>query len=187
MSGERGDGCAFCDALKRQDGPENLIVLREPDAMLVLNKYPYNSGHCMVVPRRHVTALSELSVEETAATWGLVARVSDVLQGSLGAHGVNVGVNLGGAAGGSIEHLHVHLVPRWVGDTNFLPVIGGAKVLVELLEQTYARFRSALQDSAFGDGALGDGATADSASADSASADSASVDSASVEPGEESE
>ena len=143
VSAPRPDGCPFCDAQKRTDGPENLIVRREAHAFLILNMYPYNNGHCMVVPARHVVELSELSAEESAGLWDLVSRTADLLRNPLKAEGVNVGVNLGRVSGGSIEHLHVHLVPRWQGDTNFMPIIAETKVLVELLRDTHARFTAA--------------------------------------------
>jgi ATP adenylyltransferase len=148
VSAERTeDGCVLCAALAQDcDGPENLIVHRDEHAALILNKYPYNNGHCMVIPHRHVVEPSELSADEARDVWALVARMADVLRGPLRAHGVNVGVNLGSASGGSIRHLHVHLVPRWSGDTNFMPVIGDTKVMVETVEDTYARFRAALAD-----------------------------------------
>jgi ATP adenylyltransferase len=145
VSGPRPDGCAFCEAQKKPDGVENLIVLREPHAFLILNLYPYNNGHCMVVPARHVVEPSDLTPEESAAVWGLVARTADLLRRPLGAEGVNVGVNLGRVSGGSIEHLHVHLVPRWQGDTNFMPIVAETKVLVEYLRDTYARFEKAIR------------------------------------------
>ena len=145
MSAERTADCVFCAALSAaDDGPENLIVLREQHVALILNKYPYNSGHCMVIPHRHVVEPSGMSAEEACGTWDLVARTADLLRGPLKAHGVNIGVNLGSASGGSIRHLHVHIVPRWEGDTNFMPVVGETKVMVELLTDTYARFREAL-------------------------------------------
>ena len=144
MSGDRPDDCAFCTALAKDDGPENLIVHRDEHAALLLNKFPYNNGHCLVIPRRHLVEPSEMTGEESAAVWALVARTADLLRDDLRAQGVNVGLNLGSAAGGSIRHLHVHLVPRWSGDTNFMPVIGETKVLVELLHDTYARFAAAL-------------------------------------------
>jgi ATP adenylyltransferase len=143
VSSPRPDGCPFCDAQKRVDGPENLIVRREPHAVLILNMYPYNSGHCMVVPARHVVEMSELSAEESAGLWSLVSRTADLLRKPLAAEGVNVGVNLGRVSGGSVDHLHVHLVPRWQGDTNFMPIIADTKVLVELLRDTHARFTAA--------------------------------------------
>jgi ATP adenylyltransferase len=144
VSAPRPDGCAFCEAQKKPDGVENLIVLREPLAFLILNLYPYNNGHCMVVPARHVVEPSDLTPEESVAVWGLVARTADLLRKPLGAEGVNVGVNLGRVSGGSIEHLHVHLVPRWQGDTNFMPIVADTKVLVEFLRDTYARFAAAI-------------------------------------------
>lgn len=143
VSQKRPEGCAFCDAQTKPDGVENLIVLREAHAFLLLNLYPYNSGHCMVVPARHLVDPSELTPEESSCLWGLVARTADLLRKPLGAEGVNVGVNLGRVSGGSIDHLHVHLVPRWQGDTNFMPIVADTKVLVELLRDTYARFTKA--------------------------------------------
>ncbi len=140
----RSDDCVFCAALAcDDDGPLNLVVRREPHAALILNKYPYNNGHCMVIPRRHLVEPSEMTADESRAVWDLVARTADILRDPLRAHGVNVGVNLGSASGGSIRHLHVHLVPRWQGDTNFMPVVGETKVMVELNEQTFARLRDA--------------------------------------------
>ena len=139
VMGERPAGCVFCTLQDVEDGPGNLIVRREPHAFLILNRYPYTTGHCMVVPRRHVVELVDLEPAEVSGVWSLVARVSAVLRGPFTAHGVNVGVNLGSASGGSIAHLHVHLVPRWNGDTNFMPVVGGTKVMVESLEDTYTR------------------------------------------------
>jgi len=146
VSGERPAGCVFCALLEQDDGPENLIVRREQHAAILLNRYPYNNGHAMVLPRRCVSGLTDLSPDESTGVWSLVARLSDLLQGPLRAEGVNVGVNLGSAAGGSIDHLHVHLVPRWPGDTNFMPVVGGTKVMVETLEDTYRRYREALAE-----------------------------------------
>jgi len=144
VTAKRPDGCAFCHEQTKPDGVENLIVLREPHAFLILNRFPYNSGHCMVVPTRHLVDLSEMTAEESAGVWGLVARTADLLRKPLGAEGVNVGMNLGRVSGGSIEHLHVHLVPRWQGDTNFMPITADTKVLVELLSGTYARFAAAI-------------------------------------------
>jgi len=151
VSGERTEDCVFCTELGKQDGLENLIVHRERHAALILNKYPYNNGHCLVIPRRHVVEPSDLSAEESAAVWALVARTADLLRDPLRAQGVNVGLNLGSAAGGSIRHLHVHLVPRWSGDTNFMPVIGETKVLVELLHDTFARLSAAFSEATPGE------------------------------------
>jgi ATP adenylyltransferase len=144
VTAKRPDGCAFCHEQTKPDGVENLIVLREPHAFLILNRFPYNSGHCMVVPTRHLVDPSEMTAEESAGVWDLVARTADLLRKPLGAEGVNVGMNLGRVSGGSIDHLHVHLVPRWQGDTNFMPITADTKVLVELLSGTYARFAAAI-------------------------------------------
>lgn len=135
--------CVFCAALASPDSAENLIVRREPLAFLILNRYPYNSGHCMVLPTRHLTELSEMTAEESAAVFGLVARTVDLLRGTLRADAVNLGANLGRHAGGSIDHLHVHCVPRWAGDTNFMPVTAETKVLVEMLGDTWRRLSEA--------------------------------------------
>ena len=146
VTGEKTTECPFCEAMAKEDGPDNQIVRREAHALLILNIYPYNNGHCMVLPNRHVERPTELVAEESAGLWDLVGRTADLLRGPLGAQGVNVGVNLGQVSGASLEHLHVHLVPRWAGDTNFMPVIGQTKVLVEMLEDTYRRFRDAVRD-----------------------------------------
>ena len=132
--------CVFCAALAAaEDSPENLVVRREPLAFLILNRYPYNSGHCMVLPTRHATELSALTTEESAAVFSLVARTVDLLRGTMGADAVNLGANLGRHAGGSLDHLHLHVVPRWAGDTNFMPVVAETKVLVEMLGDSWRR------------------------------------------------
>lgn len=139
VKADRPPGCVFCDVLGAPDSAETLVVRREPRAFVILNRYPYNSGHCMVLPRRHVTALSELAPDELSDLAGLVSRTVEVLRTAYGAEAVNLGANLGRHAGGSIDHLHLHCVPRWAGDTNFMPVTGGTKVLVELLAESWAR------------------------------------------------
>jgi len=121
----------------------NWIVRREPLAFVILNIYPYNSGHVMVCPTRHATLLSDLSADEGAALFSLAARTDRALRASMGAEGVNMGANLGRAAGGSIDHVHLHLVPRWTGDTNFMPVVAETKVMVQMLADTWTRLRGA--------------------------------------------
>lgn len=137
--------CVFCDAQTKPDGTESWIVRREPHAFVILNIWPYNSGHVMVCPARHVEAPSELTPEEGSALFSLAARMTDVFRRNLRADAVNLGANLGGAAGGSIAHLHLHVVPRWAGDTNFMPVVADAKVLVMSLEDTWKRLREATE------------------------------------------
>jgi ATP adenylyltransferase len=128
--------CPFCEIPARPDG-EALIVARGELAYAVLNLYPYNSGHLMLVPYRHVADYADLTVPETAEIAGLTQRAVRVLRHASGAHGFNIGINLGTIAGAGIAaHLHQHVVPRWGGDTNFMPVVGHTRVLPALLGQT---------------------------------------------------
>lgn len=137
-------GCIFCDMLAASDDAKNLILCRRPQAFLVLNAFPYASGHLMAVVRRHVGFLEELTSAELS---GMMALVQDGLKAVTAAyrpHGFNIGVNQGRVAGAGVDgHLHVHVVPRWEGDTNFMPVVGDAKVLPEALETTFAKLSPA--------------------------------------------
>ncbi|PRX96071.1 HIT family protein [Allonocardiopsis opalescens] len=133
-----GDGCPFCriPLLGDEDG---LIVRRGAAAYAVLNLYPYNSGHLMAVPYRHVADYTELDAAETAEIAALTQQAIAALRSASDAHGFNVGMNLGAVAGAGIAaHLHQHVVPRWGGDTNFMPVVGRTKVLPQLLRDTRA-------------------------------------------------
>ena len=130
------DGCPFCEipALPDEDG---LIVARGSAVFAVLNLYPYNSGHLMVCPYRHVSDYADLDGPETAELAEFTKRATLALRKASGAQGFNVGMNLGGVAGAGIAaHLHQHVVPRWGGDTNFMPVVGRTKVLPQLLRDT---------------------------------------------------
>ena len=137
------DGCVFCDALAAGDDAATYVVHRGPRCFVILNAYPYNTGHVLVLPNRHMDDVCDLTDEESLETMQLTQRLCGVFRDTMNAEGVNVGVNLGRSAGGSIDHLHWHVVPRWRGDTNFMPVVGGAKVLVEMLEDTWTRLRKA--------------------------------------------
>jgi ATP adenylyltransferase len=134
-------GCIFCDALAK--GPdEPLIVAREAFAFVILNLYPYNSGHLMVVPNRHVATMAELRPEELLDVMRLMQRAEMALTEVYRPHGLNVGVNIGKAAGAGVaDHLHVHLVPRWAGDTNFMSVVGDVRVLPEEVPVSAARLK----------------------------------------------
>jgi ATP adenylyltransferase len=137
--GTAGDGCVFCRA---GDGDDPLVVHRGAGAFVILNLFPYNNGHVMVVPRRHIATLAEASPDELTELMVLVRDCERVLTAAYAPHGINVGLNLGRAAGAGVaDHLHVHLVPRWNGDTNFMTVVADARVLPETLEQTAARLR----------------------------------------------
>jgi ATP adenylyltransferase len=136
------DACVFC-ALLNSDGREGERILARDDlAFVALAKYPYNPGHVLVLPIRHTGDLEDLEPDESAAISRLLARSVRALRETSAPHGFNVGVNLGRAAGAGIpDHVHWHVVPRWGGDTNFMPVVGETRVLPELLEQTYAKLR----------------------------------------------
>jgi ATP adenylyltransferase len=141
----RGDDteCAFCTIPTMSDR-DGLIVHRGETAYVVLNLYPYNAGHVMAVPYRHVAYYPELTVQETAEVAALTQAAMRALREATGAPGFNLGMNQGSVAGAGIaEHLHQHVVPRWGGDTNFMPVIGRTKVLPQLLADTRDRLAEA--------------------------------------------
>lgn len=139
-------GCVFCAALTAGDDRRALILQRGPQAFLLLNAFPYASGHVMAVVTRHVGVLEDATAEELGAAMGLVRTAVRALQSAYRPDGFNVGLNQGRVAGaGVLGHLHLHVVPRWNGDTNFMPVIGDTRVLPESLETTYDRLAAALR------------------------------------------
>lgn len=138
-------GCIFCVKPGEDRDAENWIVHRGPTCFVILNAFPYNNGHLMVVPYRHLSRLADLSPEENAEMLGLAAVMTEVLAQASGPDGYNVGMNLGRVAGAGIaDHLHLHVVPRWNGDTNFMPVLGDVKVMPESLDQVYVKLTDAL-------------------------------------------
>jgi ATP adenylyltransferase len=137
-------GCVFCQALKQEDGPGNLIVHRDKTTFVILNRYPYTSGHLMVIPYQHTSSLLDLDPATRAEMFELAARCTQVLRQVYGAQGFNIGANIGAAAGAGIkEHVHLHVVPRWDGDTNFMSSLGDTRVLPEALEESYQRILAA--------------------------------------------
>ena len=139
--GEDGD-CIFCDLPAEGDDVRTMILARGELAFVIVNSFPYNPGHLMVAPFRHIGAFTSLEAAELADVDALVARSIRALEQEMEPHGYNLGMNLGRVAGAGIpDHVHWHLVPRWNGDTNFMPVVGQTRVLPELLEETYARLR----------------------------------------------
>jgi ATP adenylyltransferase len=137
-SDERIDGCPFCVLPDRDDDRESRIVARSDHSFVLLNNYPYNPGHVMVIPRRHTGEFEALDDAELLDHGRLKQRTLAALGASVGPDGFNSGLNLGSAAGGSIgDHVHTHVVPRWNGDTNFMPVLSDTKVIVEALDDTY--------------------------------------------------
>ncbi len=138
-------GCLFCRSARARDDRAQLVLARRPRAFLMLNRFPYNPGHLMVAVTRHAGRFRQLGVEERADLLELVALAERALAAEYRPHGVNYGANVGRVAGaGYPGHLHLHLVPRWNGDTNFMPVLGETKVLPESLARTWTRLRRRL-------------------------------------------
>ena len=138
---EDDEGCVLCKIPEARD-EERYILKRGKLCYVVLNLYPYNNGHLMIVPYRHVSSLTGLTVEESAELMDLTSESLRALEAGLKADGYNIGANLGKLAGAGIaDHFHFHVVPRWGGDTNFIPVIGDTKVISAPLEETYEKVR----------------------------------------------
>ncbi len=134
--------CVFCSAQAQADSAENLIAFRGERAYVILNRYPYTSGHLMVVPFAHIPNLEELDSATRAEMMELVSQCTTALRKIYKPHGFNVGANIGEAAGAGVAgHVHIHIVPRWKGDTNFMSSLGEVRVLPEALEDTYKRVR----------------------------------------------
>ncbi len=139
--------CLFCDMAAGTPRGQNLVLAATPLTLVLLNLYPYNVGHVMVAPRRHLASPSGLNSEEAVDLTAWLGRVVDALRREYRPHGFNLGANLGRVAGaGVVGHLHWHVVPRWNGDTNFMPVLASTKVLPEALTRTGARLRKALAE-----------------------------------------
>jgi ATP adenylyltransferase len=137
------DKCFLCVDATADDA--SLVLTRKPTAFLIMNKYPYANGHVMAVPVRHVSNLQYLTDQEIVDMMALVRLVSAILQQELSAEGLNIGINVGKAAGAGLEdHVHIHVVPRWFGDTNFMPVIGETKVISEHLRETYQKLKNSI-------------------------------------------
>ena len=135
--------CVFCDALSCGDDRGQLVLVRSSHAYLLLNAFPYASGHLMVAVNRHVSALTDVRTDELTDAMALVQRSVAALDHEYRPDGYNIGLNQGRAAGAGIaDHLHVHVVPRWAGDSNFISTVADVRVLPETLEQTWTRLRS---------------------------------------------
>ncbi len=146
IENSKEDGCIFCSLPAKKDGPENLIVQRGQLAFVILNRYPYTSGHLMVVPFSHKPNLEELDAATRAEMMELTSHCTTVLGNVYKTKSFNVGVNIGEAAGAGVkEHVHIHIVPRWVGDTNFMSSLAETRVLPETLEDTWKRLREGFQ------------------------------------------
>lgn len=136
---EKTVGCLFCQKLAENSDTQNYILRRADHSFVMMNYYPYNNGHLMIVPYRHVANLSDLNPAEQVELMALVCRCQGVLLKAMKPEGFNIGMNLGKIAGAGVEqHLHFHIVPRWNGDTNFMPVTGHTKVIPQALNESYA-------------------------------------------------
>jgi ATP adenylyltransferase len=141
------EGCVFCKAQSQNDSAENLIAYRGELSYVILNRFPYTSGHLMVIPFQHVSSLEELDPITRAEMMELTSQCTTILKDIYHPQGFNVGVNIGEAAGaGVLGHVHIHIVPRWKGDTNFMSSVGGVRVLPEALEATYHRLKDRFQE-----------------------------------------
>jgi len=154
IMGEKQDGCIFCEMLKMGDDRACHILLRGERAFIVLNRYPYNSGHLLVVPYEHAASLETLDSETLTELMLLVNKGIAALRQTTKPDGFNVGLNMGKAAGAGVDdHVHIHVVPRWVGDTNFMTTLAGTRMVPEMLNQTCDRLTAVLRGSlAQGDG-----------------------------------
>ncbi len=140
---EKKEGCPFCEELEKPDSPENLIVHRSKYCFVILNRYPYTNGHLMVIPYVHRATLEELTPEIRAEMMELTSRATAVLGAVYQPQGFNLGLNIGEAAGaGILDHIHIHIVPRWSGDTNFMSSVAQTRLLSELLEEGYSRIKA---------------------------------------------
>ncbi len=140
-------GCVFCEALSGSDDRKSLLLARRSRAFLILNRYPYAAGHLMAVVNRHVGALPEAAPDEVSGAMELVTLAISILTAEYRPEGFNVGLNQGRIAGaGIVDHLHLHVVPRWSGDNSFISVVGDTRVLPEDLETTYDRLKGRLGD-----------------------------------------
>jgi ATP adenylyltransferase len=141
------DGCVFCKAAAREDNPDNLIIKRGELAFVILNRYPYTSGHVMVVPFAHKRNLEDLDAPTRAEIMEWTSRCTTVLRKIYNTTAFNIGVNIGEAAGAGVkEHVHVHVVPRWNGDTNFMSTLAETRVLPEALKDTWMKVRDGFQN-----------------------------------------
>lgn len=134
---QKSDECIFCNKPKENQDSKNYILERNSHSFTLLNIYPYNNGHLMIAPYRHLISLNDLNSDEMLEIFHSLKKWETILQNALKPHGLNIGLNLGKVAGAGFEHLHFHLVPRWQGDANFMPIIADTKVLNLSLDESF--------------------------------------------------
>lgn len=146
VTGKKEEGCFICRKLNEDKDKENYILERTRHCLVIMNIYPYNNGHIMIAPKKHIGNLEDLTEDEANEMMGLLVRWVRILKRAYNPAGFNGGINLGKAAGAGLEdHLHFHLVPRWNGDTNFMPVIGEIKIMPESLDAGYDNLRKLME------------------------------------------
>ncbi|HUL31197.1 MAG TPA: HIT domain-containing protein [Thermodesulfobacteriota bacterium] len=146
--GKKKKGCFLCKEVSEKKNKKNLILYQGESVFVVMNKFPYTNGHLMVVPKRHCLHLEQLDKGELKELFDLLKTCVRILKATFHPHGFNVGMNIGKVGGAGEDHLHLHIVPRWAGDTNFMPVLGNTKVISEYLGETYQKLHSAFLDQA---------------------------------------
>jgi ATP adenylyltransferase len=145
LTKEKGEGCIFCEKPKEKRDRKNLILYRGKTGFIIMNRYPYANGHLMAVPYRHIKELIDIDQEERLELMNLTTKCVEILD-VFKPDGFNIGMNVGKIAGAGIDdHIHFHVVPRWSGDTNFMPVIGGTKVIPEYLDESYMKLLERLK------------------------------------------
>ena len=141
-AGAKEPGCVLCRAIEGAGGPDSLVVHVGAHDFVVMNRYPYNPGHIMIAPRRHVATLHDATAEELTEMMSLTRRAEEAFREVYKPDGMNIGMNLGRPAGAGVaDHIHLHAVPRWIGDTNFMGVVGGVRVIPEEPGQAATRLR----------------------------------------------
>ncbi len=144
---KRNNSCFLCEAYKNRDQSESLVVASFNHTFVVLNKFPYNNGHLMIVPIMHTGAIGNLDKETKLELMNVIELSTNVLREKMNAEGFNIGINLGRIAGAGVpEHLHIHVVPRWNGDTNYMPVISDTKVISQGLQEAYEIIKEGFEE-----------------------------------------
>ena len=144
LSDKKENGCVFCNAYKTENDKDKLVVYRSEHSFVIMNLYPYNAGHIMIVPNRHIDSPAKLENNEQLNMFQLVNKTLNIIKNVMHPDGFNLGMNLNRAAGAGIEdHIHIHIVPRWNGDTNFMSTVANTKVISESIEETYNKIKQA--------------------------------------------
>jgi len=145
QNANKNNGCFICRALESENEEKTLVLYRGKYTIVLMNRYPYNPGHIMICPKKHVKYPYDLNLEESSELIEVLSKMVKVIEETLKPDGINIGVNIGKASGAGEEHLHFHIVPRWIGDTNFMPIFSETKVVPESLEDTYKKIKEGIE------------------------------------------